>query len=176
MPLAGLQWAPTQGSQNSILEHFLGFVQPWRALSLISRWTLGSWEQGDLAESLQETEAPGHSGAPCPHRWVCPWPLPLLPRLLQVSVLYANPETEHLELQARWAGHSKVFLFIPGFAGGEFLFEEPSMCGHPGKVRKTGNPHFTSGSFTLQKDPPPPAQDYLLCTNLVLLAIFHIFS
>ncbi|XDB62309.1 hypothetical protein AB1E18_015654 [Capra hircus] len=63
----------------------------------------------DLAESLQETEAPGHSRGTLPAQVGVPGPS-LLPRLLQVSVLYANPETEHLELQARWTGNSRDLL------------------------------------------------------------------
>ena len=144
-------------------------VQPWRTLSLIpgGPWGVGS-KRRPGREPARDRSPRATPGAPCPHRWVSLAP-PLL-RLLQVSLLYANPETEHLELQARWAGHSKVFLFIPGFSGGEFCLKAPSMRGHPGKERKTGNPHFTNRSFTLQKD-PPPAQDSLLCTNLVLPSI-----
>ena len=135
------------------------------------RWTLGSWEQEETWQrACKRQKPPGHSRGTLPAQVGVPGPSLLL-RLLQVSLLYANPETEHLELQARWAGHSKVFLFIPGFSGGEFCLKAPSMRGHPGKEWKTGNPHFTNRSFTLQKDPPAPAQDSLLCTNLVLPSI-----
>lgn len=54
--------------------------------------------RGDLAERLQETEAPGHSRGTLTTQVGVPDPSLLL-RLLQVSLLYANPETEHLELQ-----------------------------------------------------------------------------
>ena len=159
MPLAGLQWGSTQGSQNSIPEHFLGLVQPWRTLSLIPG---GPWGVGSKRRPGREPardRSPGPLQGTLPAQVGVPGPSLLL-TLLQASLLYANPETKHLEFQARWAGHSKVFLFIPGFTGGEFCLKAPSMRGHPGKEQKTGNPYFTNRSFTLQKDPPRPSSRF----------------
>ena len=66
----------TQGSQNSILEHFLGLVQPWRALSLIpgGPWGVGSKKRPGRKPARDRSPGPlqGHPA----RTGGCPWPLP----------------------------------------------------------------------------------------------------
>ena len=135
--------------------------QPWRALSLISGspWGVGSKRRPGRETARDRSPGPlqGHPD----HTGGCPWPLSPSEAVTGVPALCKPRDRTFGITKARWAEHTRVFLFIPGFAGGEFCLKAPSMHGHPGKVRKMGNPHFTT--LTLQKDHPPPQLKVPFC-------------